>query len=281
MTVVRRVCRMYEARDEAAGCHFMEAIRRLPSSAPRAAATAAKKQSPAEGWYVGRLCGSKRRKGKPRRGGLTRARQGPGAVAGRPGRPHCAGSEGNQLLEKKNPSQKGVWQGQVLGALVRESVIHETLARAFRPNGARESTAPPRTQPRRCARPKRRHVLQRAPPDAAHHYVGSSGSINVGSSAGALGRARRTSSIRTELCAASHLGGPLACKKTLRGGFDQGEEEVGVCLPVTAAPSSLGSTVRARMWTALPLIGLRLAMIVNAAWIGFLGYFVLKLIWRA
>jgi hypothetical protein len=45
------------------------------------------------------------------------------------------------LPEKKNPSQKGVWQGQVLGGLVRESVIHETLATAFRPNVPRESTA--------------------------------------------------------------------------------------------------------------------------------------------
>ena len=52
-------------------------------------------------------------------------------------------------------------------------------------------------------------------------------------------------------------------------------------LPETAAPSRLVRTVRARVWTALPLIGLGLAMIVNAAWIGFLGYFVLKLVWRA
>ena len=46
-----------------------------------------------------------------------------------------------RLLEKKNPAQNGIWPGQVLGGLVRESVIHETLARAFPPNSLLESTA--------------------------------------------------------------------------------------------------------------------------------------------
>jgi hypothetical protein len=35
------------------------------------------------------------------------------------------------------------------------------------------------------------------------------------------------------------------------------------------------------MRNALPLVELGLAVIVNAAWIGLLGYFVLKLVWRA
>ena len=34
-----------------------------------------------------------------------------------------------------------------------------------------------------------------------------------------------------------------------------------------------------RLSNALPLIGLSVAVIVNAAWIGFLGYFVLRLVW--
>jgi hypothetical protein len=46
----------------------------------------------------------------------------------------------------------------------------------------------------------------------------------------------------------------------------------------TAAPSNPVSTLRTRMSNALPLIGLGLAVIVNAAWIGFLSYCVLKLV---
>ena|ERR1700722_19776567 len=79
-------------------------------------------------------------KGKPR-SGLTRARQGPGAVAGRPGRPHCAGSEGNPSCWKEKPQPERGLAGASFGGLVRESVIHETLARAFRPNVLWESTA--------------------------------------------------------------------------------------------------------------------------------------------
>ena len=48
--------------------------------------------------------------------------------------------------------------------------------------------------------------------------------------------------------------------------------------PVSAAASSSPvSTIR----IILPLIGLGFAVIVNAAWIGFLGYFLLKLDRRA
>jgi hypothetical protein len=50
------------------------------------------------------------------------------------------------LLEKKNPSQNGIWRGQVLGGLVRESVIHETLARAFHAEELLESTAAQATE---------------------------------------------------------------------------------------------------------------------------------------
>ena len=42
-----------------------------------------------------------------------------------------------------------------------------------------------------------------------------------------------------------------------------------MALPGAAAQSSLVSTIRARMRNALPLIGLALAVIVNAAWIAF------------
>ncbi len=47
---------------------------------------------------------------------------------------------------------------------------------------------------------------------------------------------------------------------------------------VAAVPLSLAITVRARVSNALPLIGLGFAVIVNAAWIVFLGYCLLKLI---
>jgi hypothetical protein len=66
------------------------------------------------------------------------ARQGPGAVAGRPGRPHCAGSEGSpSCWKRKTPAKKGSGRGKFCG-LVRESVIHETLARTFQANVLRE-----------------------------------------------------------------------------------------------------------------------------------------------
>jgi hypothetical protein len=38
------------------------------------------------------------------------------------------------------------------------------------------------------------------------------------------------------------------------------------------------AALRARLRNALPLVGLGVAVIVNAAWIGFLGYFVLRLV---
>ena len=47
----------------------------------------------------------------------------------------------------------------------------------------------------------------------------------------------------------------------------------------TAAPPGLASAVRVRMSDALPLIGLGFAVIVNAIWIAFLTYCLLKLIW--
>ena len=60
--------------------------------------------------------------GKPRRSGLTRARQGPGAVAGRPGRPHCAGSEGNpSCWKRKTPAGKGAGRGKFGGFVARAS----------------------------------------------------------------------------------------------------------------------------------------------------------------
>ena len=49
-------------------------------------------------------------------------------------------------------------------------------------------------------------------------------------------------------------------------------------LTETAALPRLAITVRARMSKALPLIGLGLAVIVNAAWIVFLSYCLLTLI---
>ena len=53
-------------------------------------------------------------------------------------------------------------------------------------------------------------------------------------------------------------------------------------MSVTEATKAMPSTRRrvlpALLVNALPLIGLALAVIVNAAWIGILGYFVLKLV---
>lgn len=49
-------------------------------------------------------------------------------------------------------------------------------------------------------------------------------------------------------------------------------------MALPGALSSLVSTVRAQISNALPLIGLGLAMVVTAVWIGFLTYCFLKLI---
>ena len=49
-------------------------------------------------------------------------------------------------------------------------------------------------------------------------------------------------------------------------------------LTETATLPSAAITVRARLSNALPLIGLGLAVIVNAAWIVFLSYCLLMLI---
>ena len=45
-----------------------------------------------------------------------------------------------------------------------------------------------------------------------------------------------------------------------------------------AAPSTRRNILPALLGSALPLIGLALAVIVNAAWIGLLGYFVFRLV---
>lgn len=47
---------------------------------------------------------------------------------------------------------------------------------------------------------------------------------------------------------------------------------------VKSMPSTRRHVLRAILGNALPLIGLALAVVVNAAWIGLLGYFVLKLV---
>ena len=45
-----------------------------------------------------------------------------------------------------------------------------------------------------------------------------------------------------------------------------------------AAPSTRRNILPALLGSALPLIGLALAVIVNAAWIGLLGYFVFRFV---
>jgi hypothetical protein len=47
----------------------------------------------------------------------------------------------------------------------------------------------------------------------------------------------------------------------------------------TAAPPAESSlSIRDRVSGALPIAGIGLALIVNAAWVGFLGYCIVKLI---
>ena len=72
-----------------------------------------------------------------------------------------------------------------------------------------------------------------------------------------------------ELCAASHLRGRIACQLLPSDG-----RRVAVVSVTETTKAVLGTLLR----NALPLIGLGVAVIVNAAWIGFLGYFVLRLV---
>jgi hypothetical protein len=46
----------------------------------------------------------------------------------------------------------------------------------------------------------------------------------------------------------------------------------------TTAPPAESTSIRARVSSTLPVAGICLALVVNAAWVGFLGYCVLKLI---
>jgi hypothetical protein len=46
----------------------------------------------------------------------------------------------------------------------------------------------------------------------------------------------------------------------------------------TTAPPAETTSIRDRVSSALPIVGIGLALIVNAAWVGFLGYCILKLI---
>ena len=71
------------------------------------------------------------------------------------------------------------------------------------------------------------------------------------------------------LCAASHSGGRIACQLLPSDGW-----RVAVVSVTETKKAVLGTRLR----NALPLIGLSVAVIVNAAWIGFLGYFVFRLV---
>ena len=46
----------------------------------------------------------------------------------------------------------------------------------------------------------------------------------------------------------------------------------------TTAPAAERVSIRDRVSGVLPLVGIGFALIVNAAWEGFLGYWILKLI---
>jgi hypothetical protein len=46
----------------------------------------------------------------------------------------------------------------------------------------------------------------------------------------------------------------------------------------TTAPPAETTSIRAGVSSALPIVGIGLALIVNAAWVGFLGYCIVKLI---
>ena len=53
---------------------------------------------------------------------------------------------------------------------------------------------------------------------------------------------------------------------------------MGVTETAKVVPSRWGVIIRTLIGNALPLIGLGVAVIMNVAWIGFLGYFVLMLV---
>ena len=81
----------------------------------------------------------------------------------------------------------------------------------------------------------------------------------------------------TQSCALHHILVDLQCIKS----FGRLTGEVGVVSATEAAkpmPSTRRTVLRAILGNAVPLIGLALAVVVNAAWIGLLGYFVLKLV---
>jgi hypothetical protein len=81
----------------------------------------------------------------------------------------------------------------------------------------------------------------------------------------------------TQSCALHHILVDLQCVKYCR----RLTGEVGVVSATEAAkpmPSTRRNVLRSILGNALPLIGLALAVVVNAAWIGLLGYFVLKLV---
>jgi hypothetical protein len=54
--------------------------------------------------------------------------------------------------------------------------------------------------------------------------------------------------------------------------------EIGMAVSETTALSSQVRTPGTQRRSVLPLVGLGLAAMVNAAWIGFLGYCLLKLV---
>lgn len=56
------------------------------------------------------------------------------------------------------------------------------------------------------------------------------------------------------------------------------QEGSGMAVSEIAALSKQSTQVVTRMRTALPLAGIVLALLVNAAWIAFLGYWLLRLI---
>ena len=49
-------------------------------------------------------------------------------------------------------------------------------------------------------------------------------------------------------------------------------------MAVVSVTETKKAVLGTRLRNALPLIGLSVAVIVNAAWIGFLGYFVFRLV---
>jgi hypothetical protein len=46
----------------------------------------------------------------------------------------------------------------------------------------------------------------------------------------------------------------------------------------TAVPAAQSASIRARFSNVLPLAGIALALIANAAWVGFLAYCIVRLI---